>query len=245
MTRKCSVEGCDRTYLAKGYCQLHYHRLRNTGEIGGPDPIHYAGRTDERPVCDVSGCDEPRYCAGKCVQHFNQERYAKRGVCNVDHCEGKAITEMYGLCLKHDSERRGGQCEIYGCDGFVLAKSLCAKHYARLKKHGDANWKPKKIAIGSVRHDKGGYTAIKFPGHSECKKGSNWAVEHRYVMSEHLGRPLRKNENVHHINGVRDDNRIENLELWVRSQPSGQRVRDKLALADEILETYGPERDKL
>ena len=69
--------------------------------------------------------------------------------------------------------------------------------------------------------------------------------EHRYVMSEHLGRRLRKKENVHHINGVKDDNRIENLELWVSSQPSGQRVIDKIAWAEEILETYGPERGRL
>ncbi len=64
-------------------------------------------------------------------------------------------------------------------------------------------------------------------------------------MSEHLGRPLRKNENVHHINGIKDDNRIENLELWVRSQPSGQRVSDKLAWAEKLIETYGAERNKL
>ena len=96
---------------------------------------------------------------------------------------------------------------------------------------------------GGRYKNRNGYIEVWMPEHPNAK-GAGYIMEHRLIMSDMLGRPLRKGENVHHINGKRCDNRPENLELWNTTQPSGQRAEDKIKWAKEILNMYGYEVTK-
>jgi hypothetical protein len=103
--------------------------------------------------------------------------------------------------------------------------------------------KKRKNGEGSIDYQ--GYKTITVKGHPNQMDLKGRIREHVYVMSQYLGRPLKtKTESVHHKNGIRTDNRIENLELWHRGQPPGQRLEDKVNWAIEFLKEYGYTVDK-
>ncbi len=113
---------------------------------------------------------------------------------------------------------------------------MCRLHYERWQRQKNGvreNLRPP----GKVSLDRHGYRVLYRPRHPNAN-GAGMLKEHRLVMSEMLGRPLRAHETVHHRNGDRQDNRPENLELWSHSQPPGQRVEDKLGWAREMLRLY-------
>jgi hypothetical protein len=114
--------------------------------------------------------------------------------------------------------------------GLLSKNHICSTCHLHRKK-GLIQFTTVSRTKGSGYVDKRGYKCLKIKGRE--------FFEHRIVMEKYLGRPLQKYENVHHKNGIRTDNRIENLELWSTRQPSGQRIEDKLDFAIEIINSYG------
>jgi hypothetical protein len=212
--RTCQEAACTRTVYARGWCGMHYKRWLRTGS-----PVR-----GERPrVCSVEGCERDAKSRGWCHAHYQQWRR---------HGDESALRPL----------RTPGPCEVDGCDRQRYARGYCSTHYKRLVLTGDVHADvPIRVVTGEGFEQRGYWIAPVPADERWLVDGVTKVAEHRLVMARHLGRPLLADESVHHRNGVRDDNRLENLELWSSSHPSGQRVADKVAWAVELLRRYSPE----
>lgn len=211
---------------------MHSERFRKHGTVDPPEVKSYT-KMKNPPPCSYEGCSRPMYCKKLCSLHYGRLRL---------HGD-PSITK------KRTSVKR---CSVDGCDSESYAKNMCIKHYMRNRAHGDPETrlrmgpKPGKtqtfVERGDTPSRQWGYSIMKSGYIIVYPPGRRSLLEHRYIMEQHLGRELLPSESIHHKNGVRDDNRIENLELWSKSQPSGQRVVDKIEWAEEILRQYADVR---
>lgn len=162
-------------------------------------------------------------------------------LCTFKNCSEKYVAN--GLCEGHRAQTRRGQqlkplrkktkdpCSFAGCNNDRSGlQDLCRGHYNQRSKGKDLlPLRPRQPNGSGYNHD--GYRIIRV----NKKK----VYEHRHIMEQYIGRSLLPEETVHHKNGIKDDNRIENLEMWSKSHPSGQRIEDKIKWACELINLYG------
>lgn len=189
-----------------------------------------------KPGPKLRNSDNPRYSRDEKGQWWYQPIGTKqhgRTRASIKTCDW--CKKRYLCCVFH---RRGVRYCSRSCS-LKATNEINNVQYRNGRK--GTNWK------GGRQMARGYVLVLNREAAKRMKPGTKnpYVFEHRVVMEQVLGRPLDPREQVHHKNGKRDDNRPENLELWVRRQPPGQRVADLLAFAREIIATYEPVEDKV
>lgn len=111
MSKICSVDGCGKKVIAKGWCQEHYDRMRRYGTLE-PFPKKIRG------TCSIAGCNKPNYARGWCSTHW-------------------ARWKNHGDPLWVRPKKEPSVCIVKECDRTdIVGNHLCAKHYQRWWKHG-------------------------------------------------------------------------------------------------------------
>lgn len=173
-------------------------------------------------ICSFDECTNKLRARGLCSSHLDQL------------ARGKKLTPLLG-----PHGRRYEQCTFPGCRKKHHAGGLCRGHHTQRKRGQPL----RPLGGKGFWIDQKGYVWIKCPEpeHPNAQSRRGWIAEHVWVMSQLLGRPLRRGESVHHVNNIKHDNRPDNLQLWHTHQPKGASVEETVRWARWFLKEYGEE----
>ena len=133
-----------------------------------------------------------------------------------------------GELIKERVDMRDGQVRGYRTPGKYCSLVCTGKAASEANRGTGRGW----------YIDKFGYRVMN-PTRDDRGKQGYAQPEHRAVMEQHLGRKLKMHETVHHKDGDRQNNALDNLELWSTRHGKGQRVSDKIAFCIDFLKDYG------
>lgn len=158
-------------------------------------------------TCKIKDCKIKHYGLGYCRNHY---KLFKSGTIDKQFCEKcKTSLRRIGknvLCKKC----RTMTCPTCGVEFISTRRRIkyCCQKCAV-------------IDIGKRNGFDEGTRGVDC-GYRRIKIGKKWIREHIYLMEQHLGRKLKKNECIHHINAIKTDNRIENLKIVTRDNHFGK-----------------------
>jgi 5-methylcytosine-specific restriction endonuclease McrA len=112
--RTCSVEGCERKFYGRGYCQMHYKRWWKTGSI---EPRVYTPK-----ICNAEGCERQANVPG-----------SARGWCGPHYQRWQRWGDPLGA---HQPTVGVAECSIAACTALVIARGWCTKHWTRWDRYG-------------------------------------------------------------------------------------------------------------
>lgn len=141
----CSVDGCDNSARARGWCKKHYQKWVKYG-----DPL--AVRLHIQGTCTIDGCNAPHRSRGYCESHYRRGRRCG---------DPLAAREFFS----------GTTCRIDGCEGNAnepgAARGWCRKHYTNWQRHGDPTVSAACAGCGSTI---GAGTGYKYCMRAECRR---------------------------------------------------------------------------
>src|SRR5258708_3898419 len=158
----CSVDGCDRASVARGWCRRHYARWQRTGQLE-------ARPWEHQDACTVEGCERPAWSGGLCEMH----RWRVR-----EHGEPGSAAQ-----IKRRPRKARETCLADGCDRLRKGASYCHLHTERLRRTGEIGPAQPLFVKGRVKPRKDGYVRLTLPD-------GRRVLEPVHVMQQHPTPPL-------------------------------------------------------